>query len=429
MRLSRGLLAAIFCSSFTLLIVPCLMGQQLQQPPPVIRSFVNEVLVPVVVRDAQGHALGNLTKSDFQVFDNGKPQTITGFTIIKRTTEASAANSSTPSPNAIPSPAVAQPTSPPQRFVFFLFDNYNLTQTDLASAQQAAIKALDSSLAPADMAAVLATSGTSSGLTRDHAKLKQKILDLRIKTLLRTDEQECFNVDYYQGDLIINKDDGQALQAAVVNVTHCFRNILQEQAESIARSAAQRAVQLGEYNYRKNLYFLRFILNGMEPLPGQHVLILVSSGFFTPDSEAMTLKSEILDVAARSNTVINAIDARGLYTTNQGAEATVRIDQDTEQDTQRLVDQYRRESMAANADVMRELADGTGGTFYHNNNDLEAGLRALISGPDYTYLLAFSPADTKPGAHHSLKVKVNEHGLTVQARRGYSTPAPEKAKK
>ena len=86
MRLSPGLLAAIFCSSFTLLIAFCLMGQQLQQPPPVIRSFVNEVLVPVVVLDAQGHAVGNLTKDDFQVYDDGKPQTITGFTIIKRAT-------------------------------------------------------------------------------------------------------------------------------------------------------------------------------------------------------------------------------------------------------------------------------------------------------------------------------------------------------
>jgi VWFA-related protein len=404
------------------------MGQQLQQSPPVIRSFVNEVLVPVVVRDAQGHAVGNLTKDNFQVFDNGKPQTITGFTIIKRATETSAANSSAPSPDATDSPAVSQPTSPPQRFVFFLFDNYNLTYTDLASAQQAAIKALDSSLAPADMAAVLATSGTSSGLTRDHAKLKQKILDLKVKTSFRS-EHECPSVDYYQGDLIINKNDTPALQAVVVDVMHCSRGITPQAAESIARSAAQRAVTLGEHNSQSNLYFLRFILNGMTPLPGQHVLILISSGFFTPDSEAITIKSEILDIAARTNTVINALDARGLYTTNQGAEAAVRIDQDSEQDTERLVDRIRRESMAANADVMGELADGTGGTFYHNSNDLEAGLRALISGPHYTYLLAFSPANTKPGAHHSLKVKVNEPGLRVQARRGYSTPAPEKPKK
>ena len=78
---------------------------------------------------------------------------------------------------------------------------------------------------------------------------------------------------------------------------------------------------------------------------------------------------------------------------------------------------------------MSELADGTGGTFYHNNNDLEAGFRALVSGVEYTYLLSFSPADTKLGAHHSLKVKVNEPSLMVQARGGYSTPASDKHKK
>jgi VWFA-related protein len=402
------------------------MGHQLQQPPPVVRSFVNEVLVPVVVRDAQGHAVGNLTKDDFQVFDNGKPQTITGFTIIKRSTEASAANLPAPSPHAADSLAVSQPISPSQRFVVFLFDDYNLNFSDLAHAQQAAIKALDSSLAPADLAAVLSTSGTNSGLTRDHAKLKQTILDLRVKTRLRTSEHDCPYVDYYQGERIINKSDDQAFQAAVIDVLHCLRNISQEQAESFARNAAQRAVELGEQNYRSNLYSLRLVLNKlMAPLPGQHVIILVSSGFFTPGPEAVTLKSEIMDIAARTNTVINALDARGLYTTNEGAEVTTRVDPDS----QRLIDQYRRASMDANADVMAELADGTGGTFYHNNNDLEAGLRTLISGADYTYLLAFSIPDIKAGAQHSLKVKVKERGLTVQARRGYSTPAPEKHKK
>jgi VWFA-related protein len=406
------------------------MGQQLQQPPPVVRSFTNEVLVPVVVRDAQGHAVGNLTKGDFQVFDNGKPQTITGFTIIKRATETSTANSSTPSPDATDSPTISQLTSPPQRFIVFLFDDYNLTSSDLAQTQEAATKALDSSLAPADMAAVLSTSGRNSGLTHDHEKLKQMILDLRVKTFWRPDEHECPNVDYYQGDLIIKKNDSPALYAAVVAVLHCYHGLEVDGAESIARSAAQRAVDLGEHNYRSNLYFLRLVLNGMAPLPGQHVLVLISPGFFTPDSEAVTIKSEILDIAARTNTVINTLDARGLYTTNQGAEVTVRIDHREEQDAQRLGDRYRRESMAANAEVMEELADGTGGTFYHNSNDLEAGFRTLISGADYTYLLAFSTADTKPmGAHHSLRVKVNGPGLTVQARRGYSTPAPEKQKK
>jgi len=419
----------LFCLGLVISIE--VQAQQSQQtaaptPPPAIKASVNEVLVPVVVRDAQGHAIGNLTNDDFQVFDNGKPQTITGFTIIKRATETSAANSSAPSPDAPDFPAVSQPISRPQRFVVFLFDDYNLSVTDLAHAQQAAMKALDSSLALGDFADVLSTSGDNSGVTRDHAKLKQVIMDLKVKTLMRANEHDCPNVDYYQADRIINKSDDQAFQVAVIEVMHCLKNIAPEAAEAFARTAAQRAVQLGEQNYRVNLYSLRFILNKlMAALPGQHVIILVSSGFFTPGPEAMTIESEILDIAARTNTVINALDARGLYTTNVGAEVTTRVDEAS----QRLIDRYRRDSMDANADVMGELADGTGGTFYRNNNDLEAGLRTLISGADYTYLLAFPTANTKPGAHHSLKVKVNGPGLTVQARRGYSTPAPEKHKK
>jgi len=391
-----------------------------------IEVKVNEVLVPVVVRDALGRTIGNLSKDDFQVFDNGKLQKITGFTIVKRATEPSAANSSPPSPHPTDSPAASHPLSPSQRFVVFLFDDYNLTVPDLARAQQAAIKALDSSLAPTDITAVLSTSGANSGLTRDRTKLKQMILDLRVKTLLRTNEHDCPNVDYYQGDRIINKSDDQALEAAVIEVLHCVRNIAPEAAEALARTAAQRAVQLGEQNYRANLSSLRLILNKlMAPLPGQHVIIMVSSGFFTPGPEAVTIKSEILDIATRTDTVINALDARGLYTTNVGAEVATRVDEAS----QRLIDRYRRESMDANADVMGELADGTAGAFYHNNNDLEAGLRTLISGADCKYLLAFSTTNAKPRLHHSLKVKVNEAGLTVQARRGYSTPAPEKHKK
>ena len=44
--------------------------------------------------------------------------------------------------------------------------------------------------------------------------------------------------------------------------------------------------------------------------------------------------------------------------------------------------------------------------------------------------LAFSTANMKSnGAYHSLKVKVNQNGLTLQARRGYFALEPEKNKK
>ena len=51
---------------------------------------VNRVVVPVVVRDKQGHVVGDLKKEDFQVFDGGKPQVISGFTVEKREVTESA---------------------------------------------------------------------------------------------------------------------------------------------------------------------------------------------------------------------------------------------------------------------------------------------------------------------------------------------------
>src|SRR5512140_1994934 len=54
-----------------------------REAPVTFSSRVNLVLVPVVVRDGQGHAVGTLKQDDFTLLDKGKPQMITRFSVEK----------------------------------------------------------------------------------------------------------------------------------------------------------------------------------------------------------------------------------------------------------------------------------------------------------------------------------------------------------
>jgi hypothetical protein len=86
-RVPWRLLAVLVCA--TAACLPQTGGQQAQtaaeitqrDTPLSFSSSVNLVLVPVVVRDAQGHAIGTLKKEDFQLFDKGKLQTISKFSV------------------------------------------------------------------------------------------------------------------------------------------------------------------------------------------------------------------------------------------------------------------------------------------------------------------------------------------------------------
>ena len=71
-----------------------------------------------------------------------------------------------------------------------------------------------------------------------------------------------------------------------------------------------------------------------------------------------------------------------------------------------------------------ELTTGTGGTFFHNNNDLDEGLRRVASAPEVYYLLGFSPQNLKlDGSFHALRVTLKTPADTsLVARRGYYAP-------
>jgi len=94
-------------------------------------------------------------------------------------------------------------------------------------------------------------------------------------------------------------------------------------------------------------------------------------------------------------------------------------------------EQYYIQSALASGDVLEDLAHGTGGTLFHNNNDLTTGFARVTSAPEVYYVLGFSPADLKAGgSFHALKIRLpNRKGAGIQARSGYFAPAPLSATK
>lgn len=415
-RLRRGaplltlLFAARLCSAQT--------PNQPENSSNKISVTVNAVLVPVVVRDAQGNAVGHLKKEDFEVFDKNKPQAIVGLDIQQRaslTTEMD-----TPDHKAnVESPLGPKTGTPklvsPERFVVFLFDDLHLSAGDLSVIQKAGTRITSESLADSDMAAVVATSGISSGLTRDRKKLQDTIMKLRLGNIYGGVGRTCPQMTYYEANRIVNKHDFMVLETAIENTVACCE-CKRDLAEVQAQNAASETLHIGDQDVRQTLGFIRDIVAKMGAMPGQRTLVLISPGILTVSPEAMAGKSAILDLAAKSNVTINALDLRGLYTINIDASERGRGTSMAE----RNAGQYRGYSMTLNEDVMAELADGTGGMFFHNSNDLEGGLQRLTVVPEWVYVLELSPTGIKQdGSYHPLKVKVKGEGLKIEARRGY----------
>src|SRR5437762_9488070 len=279
-------------------------------------------------------------------------------------------------------------------------------------------------LAASDRVSLNTTSGQlTQEFTDNHNKLAEALFGIVPRSLTSHNSHECPDVGYYQADLIVNKSDQQALGVATEEALQCAFNAdprMRAAAQNLAQVAADRAVAQGddetEYAYRH----LEDVVRRLASMPGQRVLVLVSPGFIasTLQSEA----SEMVDRATRANIVINTIDARGLYAPDVGGDIS-----DPPRDSFRTAGyktSYRVAAQLSQQDVLAQLADGTGGNFYHNRNDVDEAMREAGAAPAISYLLGFSPQNLKiDGRFHTLKVTLtSKEKYSVQARHGYFAP-------
>ncbi|HEX4545455.1 MAG TPA: VWA domain-containing protein [Candidatus Acidoferrum sp.] len=405
--------------------------------PTTFKVRVNLVLVRVVVRDEQGKVVPNLKKEDFQLLDNRKLQNVSSFSV--ETPESRMARSvASPDPAADRSPAgdfsVGKSMDLPQRFVSLVFDDVHLSMQDAVFVRDSASRFL-SSLAPSDRAGFYTTSGQlTQEFTQDHEALKKALLGILPRGMADGSFHDCPEVGYYQADLIVNKNDAQALAVATEDAVQCaFQGdeTMRSAAQALAQSGAQRALSTGDNDTQYAYRHLEQVVRRLSGMPGQRVLVLISPGFI--QSTLQMDASDLVDRATRSNIVINTIDARGLYVPDLGGDIA-----SPSRDSFRTAGfktTYRVEAQSAQEEVLAQFADGTGGTFYHNRNDLDEAMREAGAAPEISYLLGFSPQNLKiDGRYHTLKVALtNKRKYNIQARHGYFAPRsvadPEEATK
>jgi len=382
---------------------------QSKQPPPAIRATTRLVQVSVVVHDKHGNPIPDLTKDDFVVLDEKKPQEIRIFSVE---TNELPVHAPPPLPPDTYTNRIQERGNVPTSITVILFDGLNTETTDQAYAKKQVVKFIQTQVHPQDRVAIYSMGRNLRILhdfTSDSTSLLAALASYRgVETPL---------IDASNAQL---SDNPTPSVAAFLNETY------QREANFFIKDRVHRTLDA-----------LTAIANHVGTLPGRKNLIWVSGSFpfsigydniEANTSDAKELFADDIETAARALTnadlAVYPVDARGLMTADIGKDfrgpssgAWARMGHDP-----RLAS-----PSTTNFDSMNMLADRTGGRAFYNRNDIWGAIREAIDDSRVTYELGYYPqAVDWNGKFREIKVEVKKPGAHVRARKGYfAMPEPK----
>ncbi len=386
------------------------------QPPVVFRVEVNYVEVDAIVTDERGNFVSDLTKDDFQVFEDGKPQAVTVFARVEIPIE----RAEQPLYATVPvEPDVATNERPfDGRLYVLVLDDLHTHPLRSARVKAAARQFIERHLGANDLAAVVLTSGRADA-AQDFTASRRLLLaavdkfigrKLRSATLERIEEYMRRRETLEVGETV---DDPYDLERA-----------------HQARTALETLKHVAEYleGIRGRRKALVYISEGIDydihnPWSGTPTSKQRTS---RPTSLVLDAMRDAIGAATRANVSFYTVDPRGL--TALGDEV-IEIG-GLPEDTSIALDQRAlQQELQLSQDSLRVLADETGGFAAVNSNDFVQAFDRIVRDSSAYYVLGYYPTnDRRDGRFRKIEVRVRRPGVIVRARRGYVAPrgrAPE----
>ena len=416
MRTARLALATVF-------VAAAAISPAAQQPT--FPSRVELVTVDVVVFDRQGNPVQGLTREDFTIREDGRPQAIAAFESVSlaQPSTAAALQRSRISTNDAPADAAA-------RWFFVVFDDVNISQLATARAREALTRFITEVLRAGDRVMIAPASGGSNWI----GELPQDRDDLlAFVQRLQGERRVSTGADHIQDHEAMAIARGRDPQAQAQVMRRFYENgvIAEAPPTNITELQISPAVALVQARARQvyteararmqtSLGTLDRLAQALADARGRKTLLLFSEGFVM-DTTLQDFRT-LLRGAQNANVAVHFVDVGNpggdLGQPAGGADVARAVQ---ENDTTIAMALSARESEGT-----RSIAAQTGGSTIAGT-DLVSGLRRAANAGRMYYLLGYSPANAaRDGEFRRIEVTVNRPDVTVRARGGYFAPTNER---
>ena len=391
--------------------------------PGTFRSGVTLIRTDVIVRDAGGVFVADLTPADFRVEEDGVPQEVASLVLVHGGRVFNQLSPAPPVQEGIILPAGRARSDVAGRIFIFFVDAMHLEPQSTPRVRHFVKDVIDILVHDGDLVGMISndSAGTAIDITYDRELVKSAV-DGIVGTGL-TPRELIMDVQ--------DSRDGPAELRWRAHRAFFTVNTLLENLEAV--QDRRKVLMYVSTGYDLNPFELQRLhrVNRADRYVRERLVDLAANdpdmaarfapfdriqrqGTVFADSELIAEMDELANAASRANTTFYTLDPRGLVSTPD-------IDFDVP------LEAWREYQLAARSSL-RSLAELTGGISIVNTNNFEGLLRRIDAETSDYYVLGYYTTNPDP-AHRrrALDVSVARDGVSVQSRTSYTFRRAESA--